>query len=346
MGYMGIQEQTFGHMPDGRAVQRITLIGEGGLAASLLTYGATLQALTFGGRDVVLGYDTLDEYRTHESYQGATVGRYANRIAGGRFVLGGVAYDVGCNEGGRGHLHGGREGFDKKLWDAETLEDRGEPSVRFSYTAADGEEGYPGQLEVAVTFTVTRDNALRIRYEASSERDTVLNLTNHAYFNLNGYDGGDVLDTSLRIEADAYTPVDERLIPTGERRPVADTPFDFRQAKPIGRDSGAADDQLALGGGYDHNFVLGDGFKRAVTATAPRSGIRLECWTDQPGVQLYTANGLDVPAGKGGIALYRHQGFCLETQHFPDSPNHPDFPSTMLRAGELFESVTEYRFYA
>ena len=237
------------------------------------------------------------------------------------------------------HLHGGFSGFDRKLWAAQVLSDGGEPSVRFTCTAEDGEEGYPGRLETAVTFTVTAANALTIRYEARTDAPTVLNLTNHAYFNLNGFDGPDVRDTVLQIEADRYMPVDDKLIPTGELAPVEGTPFDFRAAKAIGRDFSP---ELQ---GYDHNFVLcGEGFRRALTAVSPRTGIRMECWTDQPGVQLYTAGALEEETGKGGKPMGHFQAFCAETQHFPDTPNHPEYPSAVLRPGEVFRSVTEYRF--
>lgn len=344
---MGVGQSVFGVTENGVQVDRYELAGNGGLRLAVLTYGATIQSLIYGKRDLVLGYDRLEDYRTgNTSYQGATVGRYANRIADGRFPLDGVIHDVGRNEGGVGHLHGGVRGFDKRIWSASILEDGGEPAVGLTYRSADGEEGYPGTLEMSVTFTVTADNALHIRYEGISDKDTVLNPTNHAYFNLNGYDGGDVLDTVLTLYADRITPVDGRLIPTGEWMPVEGTPFDFREGKPIGRDISGSDPQLRLGGGYDHNFVLGmDRRQRmAASAYAPRSGIRMDCITDLPGVQLYTANGLMETAGKGGIPLYKHQGFCLETQFFPDSPNHPEFPSTRLKAGEAFHSVTAYRF--
>lgn len=344
---MGVRQSVFGRMKDGVQVDRFELEGEGGLRLAVLTYGATIQSLIYKKKDVVLGYDRLEDYRTgNTSYQGATVGRYANRIAGGRFHLNGASYDVGRNEGGTGHLHGGFRGFDKRIWSAAILDDGGEPAVRLTYRSADCEEGYPGDLEMTVTFAVTADNALHIRYEGVSSKDTVLNPTNHAYFNLNGYDGGDVLDTVLTLYADCITPVDGRLIPTGGLMPVEGTPFDFRQGKPLGRDIGAPDPQLRLGNGYDHNFVLGlDRRQRlAASAYAPRSGIRMECSTDLPGVQLYTANGLKEAAGKGGIPLYRHQGFCLETQFFPDSPNQPAFPSVLLKAGEQFVSETIYRF--
>lgn len=344
---MGIQTTDFGVLPDGRPVTRYTLTGAGGLAASLLTYGATLQSLCFRGRDMVLGFDDLDGYlHIRGSYQGATIGRYGNRIADGRFSLNGRDYDVGCNENGTGHLHGGERGFDKQLWTATVLADGAEPAVAFSRRSPDGEEGYPGNLDVTVTFTVTADNVLRIAYEARTDADTVVNLTNHAYFNLNGFDGGDILDTELTIAADAITPVNDRLIPTGALRPVEDTPFDFRKPKPIGRDIDADDPQLAIGGGYDHNYVLnGTGLRPVATARSPRSGIAMTCVTDQPGVQFYAGNAIAEDAGKGGTPLFRRQGFCLETQHYPDSPNQPAFPSTLLRAGEVYQTVTEYRFF-
>ena len=344
---LSIEKSAFGVLPDGTAVEQYCLTASGGLKVSVLTYGATLRAVEFAGKDVILGYDRLEDYvNAKGSYQGATVGRYANRIAGGVFTLGGQTYDVGCNETGRGHLHGGVHGFDKKVWAASVLDEGDEPSLRLSITSADGEEGYPGRLEVSVTVTAAADNTLRLSYEAQSDKDTVLNLTNHAYFNLNGYDGGDVLDTALTIHADAITPVDDLLIPTGELLPVEGTPFDFRAGQTIGAALAASHPQLEIGGGVDHNFVLGSerAMRQAIRAVSPRSGIAVECWTDMPGVQVYTANFLGEDAGKGGVPLYRHQGFCMETQFFPDSPNHPAFPSTLLQAGETFRSVTEYRF--
>ena len=336
---------------DGGPVRRFVL-HSGELRAAVLTYGATLQTLEYAGSDRILGYDSLEGYRNGESYQGAAVGRYANRIAGGRFTLGGREYDVGRNDKGVGHLHGGRVGFDKRLWTAEAVDDGEGPAVRFSLHAADGEEGYPGNLSVTLTYRLVGGNTLRLTYTAETDRDTVVNLTNHAYFNLNGRVGDGalrddtILDTRVRIAAQAFTPVDARLIPTGELRAVEGTPFDFRQEKAIGRDIGGEDEQLRLGDGYDHNFVLGTDrrFRHAASAYSPRGGVRLDCFTDLPGVQFYTGNALDEPGGKGGVPLHRRQGFCLETQFFPDSPNRPAFPSPVLRAGETFVSVTEYRF--
>ena len=341
---MGVKTELWGKI--GQTDIRRFWLESGALRAAVLTYGATLQALEYAGRDCVLGYDTLEGYLSGGSYQGAAVGRYANRIADGRFTLNGTTYDVGRNENGVGHLHGGQAGFDKRVWQAEVLDDGDQPAVRLSRVSPDGEEGYPGNLAVSLTYRIVGGDTLQLSYTAQSDRDTVVNLTNHAYFNLNGQDGGDVLGTQLQIFADAFTPVDARLIPTGELRPVQGTPFDFRQPKAIGRDIAAQDEQLRLGQGYDHNFVLGmDRSRRhAVCAYSPESGIRLDCFTDMPGIQVYTANVLDEPGGKGRRPLQKRHAFCLETQFFPDSPNQPSFPSPVLRAGETYASVTEYRF--
>lgn len=343
---MGILKSAFGVCQQtGQTVDKYTLQGSGGLTVSLLTYGATVQELLFAGKDLVLGFPDLEGYLSHSSYQGATIGRYANRIAKGTFALDGKTFDVGCNEAGRGHLHGGAKGFDKQIWQAEILSDGDQPEMVFRYLSPDGDQGYPGNLQVAVTFTVTADNTLRIAYEAETDAATVVNLTNHSYFNLNGYDGGDVLDTLLQIDADYVTPTDAMLIPTGELRPVAGTPFDFRTPKAIGQDIDAEDDQLQLGGGYDINYCLnGSGYRKVAVARSPKSGIQMTVYTDMPGVQFYAAGGLKEQSGKGGIPLYRRQGFCLETQYYPDSPNQPAFPSPILRPGQRFQSVTAYQF--
>ena len=339
---MSIQIQPFGTLPSGETVERYVLTGAGGLTAALLTYGATVQQLLFGGRDVVRGYDDLDGYRNGRSYQGATIGRYGNRIAGGRFTLDGVTYDVGCNENGVSHLHGGAVGFDKRLWHAKVVSDGREPAVSFSRLSPAGEEGYPGNLLVTVIFTVTADNTLRIEYQAKTDAPTVLSLTNHSYFNLNGTDY--VGDTILWIDADVISVVDDCLIPTGVWRDVTGGPFDFREPKPIGQDIDADDDQLALGGGYDHNYLLnGEGYRKVMTALCPATGLKLTCFTDQPAAQFYAAGALGEPGGKGGVSLVRRTGFCFETQHCPDRPNHPAFPSVRLDPGEDFRSVTAYK---
>ncbi len=312
------------------------------LSVSVITYGAAITNLIFKDTDVVLGYDTLDSYISEEGYLGSTVGRYANRIAKGIFSLNGREYNVGCNEAGRGHLHGGKKGFKDCIWEGEILS---ENSVRMSYFSKDGEEGYPGNLKVFVTFTVS-GNALSLNYKAASDKDTVINLTNHSYFNLNGFAGQNVLSTLLEINAESITPVDELLIPTGDFMSVKGTEFDFTSPKAIGRDIEGKHPQLIIGGGYDHNFVLGpdNEMRRAVKAYSPHSGITMYCDTTEPGVQLYTGNGLSSKSGKNGCVYGQYQGFCLETQHFPDSPNKKNFPSCVLKAGETYESTTIYSF--
>ena len=336
-----MQCEPFGRLPDGRSVERYTLTGAGGLTVKVLTYGATVQSLVFDGVDVVLGYDTLAGYQNGQSCQGAAIGRYGNRIAGGRFTIDGVEYALARNEADVNHIHGGTVGFDRRLWQAEPLMAE-EPTLRLTLISPDGEEGYPGNLTATVTYSVTADNALRILYTATSDKDTHFNPTNHAYFNLNG--GGDVLEHTLTIRADRYTPVDENLIPLADIQAVAGTPFDFTAPKAVGRDIRAKDAQLkVVGQGYDHNFVL-TGEQPFATLYAPQSGIEMTCFTDQPGVQLYTAVNLNEPGGKGGTPLCRYGALCLETQHYPNTPNRPDFPSTLLKAGERFHSETVYRF--
>lgn len=292
--------------------------------------------------DVVLGFETLDEWITNPPFFGVVVGRYANRIARGRFTLDGVTYTLATNNG-QNHLHGGNRGFDKVVWQAEPVDDAN--AVAFTYASADGEEGYPGALTVRVRYTLNDDGELQLDYTAGTDKATVVNLSNHAYFNLAGT--GTVLDHELQINADRYTPVDETLIPTGELAPVEGTPFDFRQAAPIGARIAADHPQIRIGGGYDHNFVLNGTsgeLRAAASAFDPSSGRTLEVRTTEPGVQLYSGNFAEPIAGRGGQSYPRHAGFCLETQHFPDSPNQSAFPSTVLRPGETFTSTTVFRF--
>ncbi|MBM3597419.1 MAG: galactose mutarotase [Alphaproteobacteria bacterium] len=346
------ERSSCGTMPDGTAVEAVTLANSRGLAATVITYGATLTRLLVPDRNrnsgnVVLGFDTLEATRKARGCFGSTVGRYANRIAGARFALDGVSYNLVANERGN-TLHGG-VGFDKALWTIEDVAAGDQPTVRLSHVSPDGDQGFPGRLAVSVSYAMENDG-LRIDYRATTDKPTVLNLTNHSYFNLAAGETEDVLGHELTIAAERFTPVDASLIPTGELRPVAGTPFDFRGPQPIGARIGAADPQLEIGRGYDHNFVL-RGAKAAPVFAArardPGSGRVLEVWTTEPGVQLYTGNFLDGSlVGADGRRFGRHAGFCLETQHFPDSPNRPEFPSTVLRPSQTFTSTTVFRFPA
>ena len=341
---MDIQKQPFGRTPDGADIEVYTLTNDKGLKARVMTYGATLVSLEVpdgAGKtgDIVPGYDALDGYMKSSPYFGSIVGRYGNRIAKGRFALDGVAYQLATNNG-ENHLHGGIKGFDKVVWKAEPMREAGAVGVKFGYVSKDDEEGYPGNLAVTVIYSLTNDNELKISYEATADKATPVNLTHHSYFNLAG--GGDVLGHELTIYADAYTPVDAGLIPTGEIRLVADSPSDFTTPHSIG-------ERIArVEGGYDHNFVLRSGggmMALAVRVFEPQSGRIMEISTTEPGLQFYSGNFLDgTISGKGGKVYNKHYGFCLETQHFPDSPNKPDFPSTILRPGAVYKSLTVHRF--
>jgi aldose 1-epimerase len=345
---MEITREVFGSLPDGPAVDIYTLKNTAGLEARIMTYGATLVSLRVPNRggvfaDVNLGFDTLAGYLGTHPYFGVIVGRYANRIAKARFTLDGVEYRLAPNSNGN-TLHGGLRGFDKVVWTAEALQVADGVGLRLAYLGKDGEEGYPGNLAVTVVYMLTNTNELRISYEAMTDKKTPVNLTNHAYWNLKGEGNGDILGHILRLEADRITGVDSavNLIPTGEILPVAGTPFDFTSPHAIG-------ERIAqVEGGYDHNFVL-KGCSGLIGLAArveePGSGRILEIWTDQPAIQLYTGNFLDgTVAGKGGKAYRKHYGFCLETQHFPDSPNHPNFPSTILEPGKTYRTTTVHKF--
>ena len=345
----------FGTAPDGTAVDLYTLANGMGAVARIATWGATVVSLEVPDRqgrpgDVVLGFDTLDGYlRYPRAYFGCIVGRYANRIAKGRFTLEGREHVLACNDG-ENHLHVGVSGFDKVVWKAEPLAARRGAGVELSYRSRDGEEGYPGNLEVTVAYALTEGNALEIDYVATADRPTVVNLTHHGYFNLDGAGRGDVLGHVLAIDAGRFTPVGAGLVPTGELRAVRGTPMDFMRPTPIGARIGSKDEQLAFAGGYDHNFVLdraGGGPSRAARLLSPGSGRALEVLTTEPGLQLYSGNFLDgTVAGKGGRVYGHRSAVCLEAQHFPDSPNQPGFPSTVLRPGETYRATTIYRFYA
>jgi aldose 1-epimerase len=297
--------------------------------------------------DVTLGFDTLKPYLTNPPYFGAIIGRYGNRIAKGQFSLDGQTYHLYINNGPNS-LHGGQVGFNKVLWDASPIQSNGEVGLSLHYSSPDGEEGYPGNLDVTVTYTLTNNNVIRIVYDATTDADTVVNLTNHAYWNLSGQGNGKILGTWMQIPANFFTPTDSTQIPTGEIRSVSLTPFDFRKPAPLGWRINAKDNQIKIGAGYDHNWILSKPFGTfglAAQATDPVSGRVLSVYTDQPAVQLYTGNFLEgVPAGKGGVIYHKNYGFALETQHYPDSPNHANFPSTELKPGQKYHTVTEYRF--
>jgi aldose 1-epimerase len=346
-------KESFGKTPDGQPVDLYVLTTKNGAEVSITNYGGAVVSLKVPDRngklaDVVLGYDNVDGYVAGNSYFGALVGRYGNRIGHAQFVLDGKTYTLAKNNG-ENSLHGGIKGFNKGLWTAKTLSAKDGQSLELSYFSKDGEEGFPGNLKVTVIYTLTDANALKIEYTATTDKKTVVNLTNHAYFNLAGQGSGDILGHLLMINADQFTPVDAGLIPTGELRDVTGTPFDFRKPTAIGARIDQADEQLKLGGGYDHNFVLrmpmDHGAALAARVVEPISGRVMEVWTTEPGIQFYTGNFLDGKAiGKGGATYPKRNAFCLETQHFPDSPNQPKFPSVVLNPGERYHTITTYKF--
>jgi aldose 1-epimerase len=345
-----VRKRAFGHTREGGLVSRFVLESAGGLVATVLDYGGIIQSLAVPGidgrlTDVVLGYDSLADYEADEFYLGSLVGRCAGRIRRGELPIDGVMHRLPTNDGTH-HLHGGRRGFGKVIWEASTLRDGDRVGVVLRHTSPDGDEGYPGTLQVQVTYAVSPDNVLSIDYRAHCDRPTAVNLTQHSYFNLAG--SGDVLGHELQVEADAFTPLDSTLVPTGEIAPVAGTPLDFRVPRAIGERIDEPHEQLSITGGYDQTLVLRgwDGsLRRVARLSDPESGRALEVHTTEPGMQLYTGNFLDgCRRGKNGHRYPRHSGVCLETQHFPDSPNHPAFPSTLLRPGAVLRSRTEYRF--
>ncbi len=343
--------QSYGMTADGKSVELCTLSNAAGVEVKLITYGGILTEISVPDRqdrfaNVALGFDSLAKYEADHPYFGAITGRYANRIAGGRFTLDGVEYQLFMQDG-LCSLHGGEVGFDKRIWQAREVES----GVELAYTSPDGEEGYPGKLDVSVRYSLSEGNALRIDYAAVTDAPTVLNLTNHSYFNLMGEGEGTIYDHILTLNADHYTPTDARQIPTGEIAPVEGRPFDFRAPKAIGSGQRSADPQILMAKGYDHNFVLNrDGLAEGELGLAarvyePRSGRVMEVWTTEPGVQFYAGNVLDSTlVGTSGRLYRQSDGLALETQHFPDSPNQPHFPSTVLRPGQRFASTTVYRF--
>ena len=346
-----ITKAPFGQTEAGQPIELYTLKNASGMEAGIINLGGIVVSLKVPGRggqiaDVVLGFDKLADYEKPNPYFGAIVGRYGNRIAKGRFTLNGVEYKLAVNDG-ENSLHGGIHGFNHAVWQAREVPGA-DPAVELTYVSKDLEEGYPGNLTVKVTYTLTAANELRIDYSATTDKDTVANVTNHSYFNLAGQGQGDILGDVLTIYASKFTPVDAGLIPTGELKSVAGTPFDFRQPTVIGARIDNDDEQLKRGKGYDHNWVV-DGapgtLRPAARVSDPGSGRVLEVLTTEPGVQFYTGNFLDgTSTGKSGKVYQRRYGFCLETQHFPDSPNHPDFPTTVVKAGAEYKSTTVFRF--
>ena len=347
-----VTRDTFGTMPDGTTIESFTLANGRGIEVRAITYGAIITSLETPDRqgqpgDIVLGFDALDGYLKDPPYFGAIIGRYGNRIAKGRFTLDDESYALATNNG-ENHLHGGVRGFDKVVWDAAPFENQRGVGVTFRHTSPDGDEGYPGTLAVEVTYTLTSQDELVVDYRATTDKATPINLTQHSYFNLAGDGAGDILGHVLQLDASRYTPVDAGLIPTGAIAPVEGTPFDFRAPTAIGDRIGADHEQLTLGGGYDHNFVLdrtSDGLVHAARVVEPTTGRTLDVMTTEPGIQFYSGNFLDgTITGKGGHVYGHRNGFCLETQHYPDSPNQPAFSSTILRPGEEYRSQTVFRF--
>lgn len=351
-GKSDVKKQDFGKLPDGTAIELYTLSNSKGMQAGIITYGGVVVSLTAPDRtgkyaDVVLGMADLAGYLTPPPYFGALIGRYGNRIGHAQFSLNGKVFHLPANDGAN-TLHGGLKGFDKKVWKASPGTGA-DASLELTYLSKDGEESFPGNLSVKVVYTLTAGNELKIDYTATTDADTVVNLTNHSYFNLAGQGEGDILGHEVMIAADRFTPVDSGLIPTGELRPVKGTPFDFTKATAIGARIGQNDEQLKFGKGYDHNWVLNrkSGLANAAEVHEPKSGRILQVWTTEPGLQFYTGNFLDGSLkGKGGKVYAFRNGFCMETQHYPDSPNKPSFPSTELKPGATYHTTTAYRFSA
>ena len=349
-----ITQTSFGKLPDGTPVSLFTLTNKNGVEVKITNYGGIVVSLKTPDRngkmdDIVLGFDSLPPYLGEHPYFGAIVGRYGNRIAKAKFSLDGKEYKLAANNGPN-HLHGGVKGFDKQVWQAETTPEDNGVTLKLFRVSPDGEEGYPGTLQTGVDYTLTNDNELRIYYAARTDKNTVVNLTNHAYFNLTGNPSGDVLQHELSINAKTYLPVDETLIPTGKPQELNGGPFDFQTSKPIGKDIGSDDKQLKIAGGYDHCWILETDRENkkpqpAATVFEPQSGRVMEVLTTEPGIQLYTGNFLDgTLTGKGGTVYNFRSAFCLETEHFPDSPNQPQFPSVLLKPGETYRTTTVYRF--
>jgi aldose 1-epimerase len=350
-----ITKELFGFTPDHQQVDRYTLTNSHDMQVKIITYGGIVQSIRVPDRhgrmaNVALGFATLDDYISsgNSPYFGALIGRYANRIAGGTFTLDGVTYHLPINNPPNS-LHGGTVGFDKRVWQATPLQGKDTVALELRLTSADGDQGYPGELQVRAVYTLTNRGQIRIDYHATTDQATVVNLTNHSYFNLDGEGAGTIYDHLLRINADRYTPVDATLIPTGALDPVAGTPLDFRKPTAIGARIRTNFQQLLFGQGYDHNFVLNrkddSSLVLAARVSDPRNGRVLEMFTDQPGIQFYSGNFLDgTLVGTGGRVYRQSDGFALETQHFPDSPNHPSFPSTVLRPGQTYQTTTVYQF--
>lgn len=345
---MSVSKTFYGNL-NGQDVNKFIIENRNGTTAEIIEKGATLEKFIIADKtgkrtDILVGHDTLDGHVHRGDYQGVVVGQYANRIKDGTFVIDGVKYNVTRNEKGITCLHGGGE-YSNAVWHGEAL---GENAVTFTYTSPDGAEGFPGNVDVSVTYTLTENNELQLEYRAVSDKKTVINLTNHAYFNLNGFDSGDILSHLLKINASRFTPIDENSIPTGELAPVEGTPFDFRKEKPIGKDIDTDCAQLKNGKGYDHNFCIDEfdgNLKTAAVVKCPASGLIMEVKTDLPGVQLYTGNFLDGTVnGKCMLPLTYRCAFCLETQFFPDTPNHPEWPTCVYDAGEEYVSHTVFAF--
>lgn len=349
-----ITKAPFGKTTDGKAVDLYTIVNDKGGEISITNYGGIIQSLKVPDKngklgDIVLGYDSVEGYiKNNSPYFGAIIGRYGNRIAKGKFTLDGTTYTLATNNNNINHLHGGNVGFDKVLWNVKEIHEGKNAGLELTYLSKDGEEGYPGNLNVTVKYIWTNDNELKIEYMAKTDKPTVVNLTNHAYYNLSGK--GDILGEELMINADEYTPVDSGLIPTGKMLKVAGTPFDFRKLKAIGKDIDANDQQIKYGPGYDHNFVLSkkNMWKKLTLAAKvydPASGREMEIWTTEPGIQFYSGNFLDgTITGKGGWIYQKHAALALETQHYPDSPNQPDWPTTTLRPKQTYKTTTMYKF--
>jgi aldose 1-epimerase len=349
------EKHAFGKAEDGQAVDLYVLKNKSGMEVSITSYGGAVVSLKVPDRsgklaDVVLGYDDVQGYVTDKAYFGGIIGRYANRIAHGKFALNGATYTLPKNDG-ENELHGGTKGFNKRVWTVKDVSGPAGEALELTYHSRDAEEGYPGNMNVKVVYTLTAKNELKIDYVATTDKDTVVNLTNHSYFNLAGQGNGDILNHRLTIHGQQFSPVDATLIPETQSRAVHGTPFDFTQSEPIGARINQDDQQLKFGRGYDHNWVLNSNRDHRLSLAAevyePGSGRILEVWTTEPGLQFYSGNFLDgsVHGKEGKVYSYRF-GFCLETQHFPDSPNHPAFPSTILKPGQRFQSTTVYKFSA